>query len=139
MKYKLNYNLIGQVNNIQRDDGVLIPLDINNMDYHDFLTWNIAQEIPLDLNSVCLYTAPIESPREKQQRLIMQTAQVYPALTSTEKTLVNTYSRNMLLMFDGLVDDTKATFPNVPPILEIAWTKIGLTTDVTKQKIIVDK
>lgn len=51
--YELFYSpMNGKVSGIRRlGDNASIPLDERNADFHDFLKWNLEQEIPLDLNS----------------------------------------------------------------------------------------
>jgi hypothetical protein len=56
--YKLNYSPIdGHVCSIQNGN-MSIPICEGNSDYQEFLIWNKAQEVPLDLNSTIEVVKP---------------------------------------------------------------------------------
>ena len=63
--YKINYDSeTGQVNTIQKDETMSLPICDGNMDFQDFLKWNKAQKAPLD------YKTPIKvEPPEPQETI----------------------------------------------------------------------
>ena len=60
MDYKLIYDTkTGKLNSINRlSDNASIPICEGNTDYQEFLKWNKAQKIPLDLNSTIEVVKP---------------------------------------------------------------------------------
>jgi hypothetical protein len=82
--YEIIYSNLGKVNSIKRlSDSTFIPLCEGNTDYQDFLKWNKAQKVPLDLNSTIEVVKPT-SAVDKVAELTTKVGELETRLTKLE-------------------------------------------------------